>query len=510
MAKDYFQDIVPPSASRSQGSKAKPAKARVSQIAAKKQSRPPAPPPVDIDDDTDEDTVETAQPVSYDSQEETPEAPRGIRSININPTRPTRSRIDGPDSREYPTLTMRTGAQPRQRSKKSHRWLWIMAAACVVILIGIALVALRPTTVTVTPREQAIVFDQSSQFVAYPAATAASGTLPYTVQSTTLSAFESVAGEGATHVDSKASGSITVYNNYSASSVKLVANTRFESANGLIFRTPATIVVPGKSGSAPGTVTVTVVADQAGPSYNIGAAKFTVPGLKTTPAMYSGIYAQSSAAMSGGFSGTQTGVSDTQRAAAVADLRAQLQTQAIQFASSQQGASTTAFASLAQITYQDMPDTQSGSTSVQINESATVNVPVFPSDLFDSTVAFIENIDTGNSPTTLVPGDGYAAQLSSASSTDYGSDPIDFALVGNAQLVWQIDQSQLQQALAGKSQSAFQAIIASFPSIETAHARIEPFWSQTFPSNPSSIRIDVLPPQNATSTASAPGANPGQ
>ncbi len=520
MAKDYFQDIVPPG---EPSPKSKAARSRIVRPVAKKHVRTvtaktPEPEPKIVDSYTDADDEDTIGTVSNKSSEndhrqfnvEEPlvqEAPRGIRSINVNPTRPTRSRIDTPEVREYPTFNNSPRPlPPRPNAERSRLWIWIVAAVCIVVLIGIALVAFRSTTVTVTPREQDITFDQSAQFIAYPAASAASGTLAYTVATTNLSASESAAGQGTTHVDSKASGTITVYNNYSASSVKLVASTRFASSGGLIFRTPATVVIPGKSGSTPGQVSITVFADQAGSQYDVAPGKFTVPGLQSTPAMYAGIYAQSTSAMSGGFSGNENGVSDTQRAAAVADLRAQLQEQAAQYAASLQNASTTAFASLAQVAYQDMPDTEVSSSSVGINESATVSIPVFAASDLASTVAFAQNITTSGSSITLVAGHGYGAELTSASSTVLGTDPVDFSLVGSASLVWQIDQSQLASALAGKNQSAFQSIIAGFPGIQSAHARIEPFWSQTFPSNPSSIKITVLAPQSGNSGSPAPNS----
>ena len=60
-------------------------------------------------------------------------------------------------------------------------WMWALAVVLIVILGLVFAVALRPTTVTVTPRTQGIVFDPSLLYNAYPAQTAAIGTLPYTV-----------------------------------------------------------------------------------------------------------------------------------------------------------------------------------------------------------------------------------------------------------------------------------------------------------------------------------------
>jgi hypothetical protein len=356
--------------------------------------------------------------------------------------------------------------------------------------------------VTITPRSQAVTFDQAAQLTAYPEATAATGTLPYTVATTDLSDSDTVQGNGTTATQMKASGSITVYNDYSTASVKLIANTRFQTPAGLIFRTPNAIVIPGKTTSKPGSVNVTVIADQAGPQYNIGpTARFTVPGLPSTSAEYAGVYAQSTGSMTGGFSGQQEGVSDTVRATAVSDIRTRLAKDVAQYVQSQVTASTTAFASLAQITYTDMPDTDATGTQVQINETAHVELPVFESATFATTVAQAMAITTDNTPVTLIGGSGYGAQSTDSSPVNLGTDPIDFSLVGNATVVWSVDTAALAQALAGRDQNVFQTIIGGFAGIEAASARIEPFWSGNFPTDPSKIKIMVENPGSAASPA---------
>src|ERR1039458_2607137 len=89
---------------------------------------------------------------------------------------------------------------------------------------------------------------------------------------------------------------LTVVHNVSKEPITLAANTRFETDDNLIFRTPQAITIPGRRGAAAGTVEVTVVADQAGSQYNIGAAHLTLPGLAGNPTLYQGIYAYTAGA----------------------------------------------------------------------------------------------------------------------------------------------------------------------------------------------------------------------
>ena len=388
------------------------------------------------------------------------------------------------DMREYPEAA---GVPPR-KSVLAGWWIWALAGVCVVVLGVLLLVALRSTTVTVTPRSQAVTFDESSRFTAYPAATVASGMLSYTVQTVDLADSEVVESRGTVHSEDKASGTITVYNDYQTTSFKLVKNTRFQSESGLIFRAPADIVIPGKKGATPGQVSVTVIADQPGEKYNVAAGKFTLPGLKSSAAIYPNIYAKSTAAMTGGFVGDKPGVAPAAMEAAVSAVRTRLESKAR--GSVAAAAGTVVFPDLVQITYKDEPATPEAGGGVRIHESAHVVTPVFPADALAQTVY----ADANGASITFTPGSGFAARMTDASSTP-GVDLLQFTLAGSAQLVWNIDSAALQQALAGKDQSAFQAIVTQFPGVQEAHARIEPFWKSTFPVDPAAVKIDVLAPK---------------
>jgi hypothetical protein len=463
MAKDYFQDIIPPDGD-----------------APRSASRPI---PVTSGDDPDD-----SAPVSA------PE--KSIRNIGAleRKSRPARPPVN--DMRDPSNFGVQQLPPKPKRPSTFRWWPWILAALLIVVLAGLVLFALRKTTVTVVPRSHTVVFDQTtSQFTAYPAATAATGTLTYTVVTSQLQDSQSVPATGTQDVETKAQGSVTVYNDYSTSPVKLIANTRFATPDGLIFRVPDAIVVPGKKGSTPGQVSVTLFADQAGQQYNIGpVSRFTVPGLQSTPAMYSNIYAQSTASTTGGFSGQQAGIDPNTLANTQAALRSQLSQEAQTAASAQSGTSTVVLPGLVQITYQDLPQTAAASGNAEVNEQATIQMPVFDTNSFTQAIAQSVGEDSQGTPLALLPGPGFAAQTTSASST-LGSEPLVFTLSGAVTLVWQVDGVALAQALAGHDENAFDTITAGFPAIEEAHARIEPFWKTTFPSSPAGINVVITQPQ---------------
>lgn len=118
---------------------------------------------------------------------------------------------------------------------------------------------------------------------------------------------------GKKQVKEKASGIITVYNEWDSKSQTLVESTRFLSENGKLFRSTKTVVVPGfkreQGKDITGSIIVPVVADEAGEGSNIKASRFSIPGLKGT-VKYEKIYGVTTESMTGGEIGEITVVSE--------------------------------------------------------------------------------------------------------------------------------------------------------------------------------------------------------
>ena len=106
--------------------------------------------------------------------------------------------------------------------------------------------------------------------------------------------------------DGKAGGLIVIYNSYiPAEAITLKIGTHFLSDSGKYFITLNKVIVPAakkqNNKTIPGSVVVKVQATESGEDYNIKPAKFSVPKLVGTSYYYS-VYADSSQAMTGGFS----------------------------------------------------------------------------------------------------------------------------------------------------------------------------------------------------------------
>lgn len=143
----------------------------------------------------------------------------------------------------------------------------------------------KPSTTTLSVLVRKNADEQESNLT-----TAITGTLT-TVEENGSRAFDNPStGE---EVPAQATGTVTIYNNYSAAQ-PLAATTRLLTPDGVLFRIKDRVDIP-----AGGKVeNVDVYADQPGASGNIEPTTFTIPGL--WQGLQDKIYAESTAPMTGG------------------------------------------------------------------------------------------------------------------------------------------------------------------------------------------------------------------
>lgn len=296
-------------------------------------------------------------------------------------------------------------------------------------------------------------------------------------------------------VSNKASGNITVYNNYSSQPQTLVKNTRFQTASGLIFRIPNAITIPGKSGNTVGSVDTLVYADQPGADYNIQSTDFTIPGFKSDASRYKGFYAKSKGAISGGYVGVSASISDKTRQDTISSLDSTLTSELKEGATTQKPDTFVMYDNGIKISFVPLPDQTSSSSasSITLNESASLRGIIFNRQELANYIASQAgnqlNMPEGD---VEIPNlDSLKFTLESGAATS--SSKITFNLTGTAQIVSYVDEGQLKIDLAGKPKSQISSIIKnSYPNIDKIEVVIRPFWQSTIPTDISSIVVNKI------------------
>ena len=359
-----------------------------------------------------------------------------------------------------------------------------LVVALVVIAASIgALFVFSGAKVEVTPMVNPVTV--SGTF----AATRTEGELPFELVTVEKTATASVAAESTENVTQSAQGAIIVANAQDAPQA-LIKNTRFETPDGLIFRFRDSITVPAARNGEPGTLSVTVYADEAGERYNVGPTTFTLPGLAGSDTFVK-VNARSEAAMKGGFAGPRPTISDATKdaefaklqSALDAELRAAVQSQVREGYVLVPGGTATQF--------EEQPDTAGAGNTVDLSMRGVIRGVIFPEEFLARTIAYQSVGTYSGQPLKFQSLEGLMLAPAEGLIPTEGEETFSFTLTGSTSLVWKVDAAKVKAAVAGKSREAAETALAGFPEIEGALLVLKPFWVGSFPADPEKIKVTV-------------------
>lgn len=384
--------------------------------------------------------------------------------------------------------------------KESRLGLWVSLFLFVVAL-GFGISALFVSAeVTVTPKTK--VMPINAPLTA--SKDRPSGEFGYQVVSVSATVNKVVPAGASQKVDKKASGTIIVYNNASDAPQKLIANTRFESTDGKVFRVATPVSIPGRKTEngkkVPGSVEVIVTADQPGEAYNIALTDFTIPGLKGD-ARYATVYARSKTPMTGGFSGEMKVVDETVEKTSRAELETLLKDKLKNDITSQIPVDFILFD--AGITYDIQPVSQKStekSDEANLELKGVANAIIFDKSLLSKTIVdtYKDSIDTSGQTLAVTNLSELTFVLGGNSKISQDmTSTIAFTITGDAHVEWLFDESMLKNDLLGIKKADVPSLLkAKYPSIESAKIKIRPIWKRSFPLDPKEIKIGKVAPSS--------------
>ena len=363
-----------------------------------------------------------------------------------------------------------------------------IVALLVVAASAGTLYAFSKAQVTVTPMQREV--DSTGDHVA----TAGGGLLPFAVISVEKIATTDVKSEGTENVQQAAQGSIVI-TNAQAVPQQLIKNTRFESADGHIFRIHDSISVPAAKGGAPGSLTVTVYADASGESFNIPATTFTLPGLKASKA-YDQVIAKSEAPMTGGFAGPRPSVAQATKDKAYASLKTELAEKIEAGVTEKVPEGYVLLPGASFVAYTAEPDAPAAGGQLTLSQKATATAVVFPRTALAMYISQANDGSSRGEPVTLA--NEASLKLTSANGAAPAATDQEFAfsLTGNATIIWVVDPVRVAGAVAGKNRKEADVALSGFPEAEKYSFLIRPFWSTSFPSDPSKISVVISEPSS--------------
>lgn len=437
----------------------------------------------------DEDKIE--EPVHIPIRKKSFKERRSIDQMEMYPSRGRRSYDHEEESapagrRADDGIVYRDPRTRYERRKQSIGTLAFIGTLLVIVIGGSLLTfVFNSATVTIVPKHEDLADFRKTVTFALPEVDT-ENTVLYTLATTSLSKSKTLALTESKKVEAKASGKMVIYNNYSAESQRLIKNTRFESAAGKIYRINQSVTVPGKSGSTPGSVEVTIYADSTGPEYNSSPTDFTIPGFKGLP-QFTGFYGRSNGSITGGASGNTTSASIADINAAKDELALELAQDVKEELSKKKMEGYVGLYSAIDVSYNDNEQALlQGSTSVY-EVTATGYLMFAKGDEFAHFVAQSVR-DYKGAPVRL---DDTDKLTYSRKDTDRLSQvqTLDILVEGSPRVVFLTDESALKSLVAGKKRSEFTALMKGIDSIVGAEISFSPLWLSSFPDDTSKISI---------------------
>jgi hypothetical protein len=418
---------------------------------------------------------------------------RDIHDMDMYPRRAQEEELYEDDSHDE--RLRRNAHRDDIHSRKARRRVSINTIlfifAMIALVVGVALYTyvFDTATITIVPKYKDIA-TINQPFIFSREGGEGTG-IPFITASTSLTQTKTLSLSESRKVEAKASGKITIYNNFDSSPQKLIKNTRFESSKGKIYRINQSIEVPGKKAGVPGSIEVTVYADSTGAEYNIASADFTIPGFKGS-ARESAFYAKTKTPISGGSSGNMSLASLSDVNAAKDSLALELEKTIKEEAKKVQREGYTPLYSASEITYEDNEnEILNGSTAIY-KVTATIHVILVNSSLFAEALAKTFG-DYDNAPVRLSHADTlvYTRKETEKVTT---SDTFSILVEGKPRIVWESDIESIKAMVTGKSRDDFKPLMKTINSIESAEISFSPRWLTHFPSeNNKLIVIESLP-----------------
>ncbi|MBU4536730.1 hypothetical protein KJ603_01670 [Patescibacteria group bacterium] len=405
-------------------------------------------------------------------------------------TPPKRSIHDIPVPNGKPRKPM--SSQNRTMNKKSKSLIKKVFIILVLVLIAFVLfisLASSSVTVSIVPRQLEKRTDAS--FIAV--SDKETGGIPFDVVMLDKTLVKAVAVTGEEKVTEKARGEIIIFNDFDSKSQRLIKNTRFETSDGLIFRIQNSVVVPGQKEDStgkiiPGSLEVTVYADQPGEEYNIGLKDFTVPGFKDSD-RYDKFYARSKTEMTGGFEGVKKVASDKDienmqnqlSGELLAELSEEIKTQI------PEGFILYNDAIFSETKFLGTKDLDDG---VGVEQKGIVYAAIFNKNNLSKYIA--ENVIDGYDGADLIISNLEELNFEIKNKADVSpwvEGRFVFSLKGECYFEWLFDEEALKNDFVGKAKDTTNEILARYPSIDSAEVVIKPFWKNSFPRSTGKIEI---------------------
>lgn len=293
-------------------------------------------------------------------------------------------------------------------------------------------------------------------------------------------------------VSDKASGKITIFNNYSTESQRLSPETRFESVSGKIFKIPdGWVEIPGKTDKGPGSIDVIIYAEKTGPEYNIDITDFTVPGFKEAglTAKYNDIYALSLKPFLGGFDGERLVIGDEQKKEVITNLENELKEILIKKLDIEKTDRVILIDNSVQILFKEPIVGEEKSEESAIQQEAQIFALIVEKKHLENFLRkkYLPNVNKDD--VYLLSSDNINFNYSGEEIDFKNLKSVNVEMSVNGIFEWKINKDLVIESLLGLEKKYISTILREFEEVDSATIKIQPFWQKHVSTDINNINI---------------------
>ena len=370
----------------------------------------------------------------------------------------------------------------------SGKGIWYVAGLAIVVLVFALTFIFAGATVYVTPREGTV--ELSGPIIAEKESR---GGLSYEMVSVTSEKTASASSSEKKYVEKKATGTVKLYNNNSTAPQKLLIDTRLESPNDYIYKTKTAVVIPGqtmvKGKLTPGTVDVAIYADEAGEVYNQKELDLKIVGFRGGP-KYEKIYGKTTTPIEGGFKGDSYDISDSELQTITENMKSQLTEELTQKARTELPEDFVMYDDAVNVSFDKPTITSGDSGKAEVTLSGTIDAYIFKES--ELTSALVEKVIAKSDENSVyipnIKDLNIKLDMPSVEGSEGDSD-IKIIIEDKVNVVWNVNETELKDTLAGTRKRDFDSKMLQFKNIESAELSLKPFWRTTFPDKPGAIKV---------------------
>ncbi len=378
------------------------------------------------------------------------------------------------------------------------KWSKVFTIFVVIALImtcSVGYLVLPTAEVNITPKTEITTFDLlvvgSSDISEIDAIL---NKIPIQEVEVTKTKSREFATTGEEEINTRASGEITIYNEYSSDDQTLLDRTRFESSNGMTFRILQSITVPGakieEGKIIPSSLKIEVVADQPGDEYNIGPDDFIIPGFKGSP-KFAGFYGKSSKSMSNGYVGMAKVVLAEDLEKAENTLVEELKEEVKRALEEQIPTELKVVEDGLKEEIVDVSsDTERGERADKftLEVTTTMKALLFKEEDLKNLVDLnlISMISSDKVPVNDTQKISWQTPV-----IDWSKKEASFNLNIEEKIAWGIDVQSIKENLAGQNEVEVRSYLADQSGIERARVSFWPFWVKKIPSQEKKIKVNI-------------------